>query len=230
MQLITQSIRGLVASLHGSDKDYWLKKLKDQFGLDIQMGPKARDGYWVLREIYSIFDPIPPELVKDCGVKTIILRNDMGRNRPRYPNHGFFIGTTVTLNEDIFYHPDSPDDFIDDKGYSLTREAQTILHEFGHGFDYHHDDLSLKEPWMKLSGWSKEYKLGLKRLIIDEPGTPKVVGEMYYDPKIAQFSRFYGSRNCWDDFADASAMYLGLKDKVPATKKAYFDNLFKKYY
>jgi hypothetical protein len=72
----------------------------------------------------------------------------------------------------------------------------------------------------------------LKRLFIKgQGGVPDVIGEMYFDPRIAEFTRFYAKRNSWDDFADSGAYYLGgLKEKVPATKRKYFDNLLKKYY
>jgi hypothetical protein len=154
----------------------------------------------------------------------------MGRSRFFSPNHGYFVGNQVALNADIFYHPDHPEDFSDGQGHFITRSAETLLHEIGHAFDSQFGDLSLKEDWMELSGWSKEPMPGHKRLIIREPGTPEVVGEMFYAPE-AQFTRFYASRNSYDDWADSFAFYVaGMKTKVPATKRAYFDRLLKKYY
>lgn len=83
---------------------------------------------------------------------------------------------------------------------------------------------------MELSGWSKEPVPGLQRLSIKEPGTPEVIGEMYFDPG-AGFTRFYAKRNPWDDFADSFAFYVaGMKSKVPGNKKEYFDKLLKQYY
>jgi len=206
-------------------------QLKNKYGLDIIIGPKVYDAHCILRQICNIFDPIPPALIKKCGIKTLRLRNDMGPNKPYYPNHGYFdTKDEVALNADIFYNPDLPDDFFDHHGYFLDRPTQTLLHEFSHAFDWANGNLSYKDDWTKLSGWSPEYKKGLKRLIINDKRAPKVVGEWFYDPK-SEFTRFYAKRNPWDDWADSSAFYLGkLRSKVPSKKLPYFDNIYKKYY
>jgi len=215
-----------------SETDFFESKLKDKYGLDVIIGPKVYDAHCILRQICNIFDPVPSALIKKCGIKTLRLRNDMGPNKPYYPNHGYFdTKDEVALNADIFYNPDLPDDFFDHRGYFMTRPQQTLLHEFSHAYDWANGELSKKEAWLKISGWSKEKKPGLKRLIIDEPGTPKVIGEMYYDPKAEGFTRFYARRNSWDDWADSSAFYLGgLRGKVPTKKRPYFDDIYKEYY
>lgn len=232
MELITSYVKRLAADLsEDSSLSYWKNQLRNKYGLEAKIGEDIHDAGWILREICLILRPIPEALIRACELNTIELRSDMGENREFSPNHGWYVNHSVTLNADIFYHPDQPDDFVDFRGYFLTRPQQTIYHEFSHALDEVLGHISEKGAWMKLSGWSIEPKPGFKRLIIDEPGTPKVVGEMYYDPQIAEFTRFYGSRNPWDDFADATAFYIGnLKDKVPATKRAYLDNLLKKYY
>ena len=154
----------------------------------------------------------------------------MGPNKPYYPNHGYYIHHTVTLNNNIFYHPDVMEDFFDYHGYFIDRPTQTIYHEFAHGYDAFHHDLSKKEDWTKLSGWSPAPKNGLKRLIIKGDGIPDVLGEWFFHPK-AEFTRFYAKRNPWDDWADSFSFYIGdLKSKVPAIKRKYFDDLLKKYY
>ncbi len=210
--------------------DHWTSRLNDEYGLMPELDGGVKDGPFILRQVNNIFRPIPNDLIKDCGINSLLIRSDMGPNKPYYPNHGYFVGNQVALNEDIFHNPDLPDDFYDHHGYFLTRPQQTLIHEFGHGYDAFHNDLSLQPKWLKLSGWSEEPKEGLKRLIIKDPGVPKVVGEWYYDPK-AQFTRFYAKRNPWDDFADSFAFYTaGMRNKVPKNKEDYFDTLLKKYY
>jgi len=173
---------------------------------------------------------MPVELVKACGVTKLIFSSKMGPNMPHYPNHGYYIGDSVTLNSDIFYHPDIMDDFFDHNGYFIDRPTQTILHEFAHGYDAIRGEISLRPEWLKLSGWSKDPKPGLKRLIINAPGVPPVVGEWYYNPK-AGFTRFYAKRNPWDDWADAFSFFTGnMKSKLPENKNEYFEALLKKYY
>ena len=234
MKIITSSLRRLSFEMNrASETSFWAEKIKSIFGLPSQADSEIDGIHWILRETYNILKPIPPELVKACDVSGLIFRNDMGENHEFSPNHGYYreSNKTVTLNADIFIHPDQPDDFIDQKGYFLTRAEQTLIHEMGHAYDHCHGDLSLQPAWMSLSGWSEEPKLGLKRLRIKEEGTPEVVGEMYYDPKIAEFTRFYGRRNSYDDFADCFGYWVaGLKDKVPEKKAEYLDNLLKKYY
>jgi hypothetical protein len=214
------------------DTSYWAQKIQSKFGLPFQSNPDIKDFSWILREIYLTLEPIPPDLIKACGVSGLILRNDMGPNKEFYPNHGYYreSNKTVTLNSDIFVHPDQPDDFFDPNGYHLTRAQQTIYHEFGHGFDANFGEISLQPAWMVLSGWSKEFKPGLEKLHIKEKGAPEVTGEYYYNPK-AHFTRFYARRNPYDDFADSFSFYIaGLKDKVPPNKAEYFAKLLKKFY
>lgn len=209
---------------------YWADKIRGRYGLNAELGPKVLKGHCILREIAHILEPIPPDLIKDCGINQLLIRNDMGKSKPYYPNHGYFTGNHVALNADIFYNPDLPDDFFDYHGYFVTRPQQTLIHEFGHGFDQHHDNLSLRKNWLTLSNWSENFKPGLKRLIIDEKGAPKVVGEWFFHPD-AEFTRFYAKRNPWDDWADTFAFYAaGLKNKVPLKKAGYFNNLLKTYY
>lgn len=211
------------------DPSYWASKIKDSFDMTPVLDQGMTNDPWILREIYNILSPISCDLIKACGIKNLNIRSTMGPNKPYYPNHGYFIGDQITLNGDIFVNPDLPDDFIDHKGYFITRGQQTLIHELGHGFDHYHDNLSLKPAWLSLSGWNETYEPGLKRLHIKDQRAPEVIGEWFYSPD-AEFTRFYAKRNPWDDFADAFAFYVAdLKNKVPLNKKAYFDNLLKKY-
>ncbi len=214
-----------------SETDFFESKLKHLYGLDVIIGPKVYDAHCILRQICNILEPVPPSLIKKCDINTLRLRNDMGPNKLFYPNHGYYdTKDEIALNADIFYNPDLPDDFFDHRGYFMTRPQQTLLHEFGHAYDWANGNLSYKDNWTKLSGWSPEYKDGLKRLVINDKRAPKVVGEWFYDPK-SEFTRFYAKRNPWDDWADSSAFYMGdMKSKVSKTKITYFDNVFGRYY
>jgi len=230
MELITTYIKRFAADL-GEDSrlTYWKEQLKNKYGLEVKIGESVHDAGWILREISFILRPIPDELVRACGLDTITLRY-LGTNQERYPNHGYFCGKDVTLNSDIFVNPDQPNDFFNENNYFITRPQQTLIHEIGHALDANFGHISEQEPWMKLSGWSKEYKPGFKQLKIKEKGTPEVIGEMYYSPS-ALFTRAYASRNSWDDFADSFSFFVaGMPDRVPATKRVYLDNLLKKYY
>jgi hypothetical protein len=228
MELITASLRAIART---SDLIYWSKKLKDDFDLNLQMAPEIDNGYWIAREIYNILKPVPAKLIKDCGVRTIEIKY-LGRNRECYPNHGWFSNSEnlIVLNSDIFIHPDYPEDFSDNRGYSLSRCQETLLHELSHSSDASKGEPSLKPEWLSLSGWSKEPKPGLKRMTINEPGMPPKVGEWYYDPK-ASFVRFYAKMAPWEDWADSMAFFIsGMKDKVPPKKAAYFTNILRAYY
>lgn len=227
MKTIASFIRKLA---NESSIAYWADRLRDVYGLEIELGPKVVKGHTILREIAQILQPVPPELVKKCGVNYLLIRNDMGPNKPYYPNHGYFTGNQIALNADIFYNPDLPDDFFDHRGYFVTRPQQTLIHELGHGFDEHNGNLSLKDNWLKLSNWNRNFKPGLKRLIINDKRAPKVIGEWFYNPE-AGFTRFYAKRNPWDDWADSFAFYAAnLKDKLPSPKAGYFKELLKTYY
>ena len=231
METLASCIKRTADIIENSNIGYWISRIKELYNIDAVLYPGVTDGHIIFRHIYNILQPIPPALIKDCGIKRLGIRADMGLNKPYYPNHGYFdMRDEVVLNADIFYHPDVPDDFFDFRGYFITRPQQTLLHEFSHAFDWANGNLSYKDGWTKLSGWSPKYKKGLKRLIINDKRAPKVVGEWFYDPK-AEFTRFYAKRNPCDDWADSSAFYLGkLRSKVPSKKLVYFDNIYKKYY
>lgn len=225
MKLCHSSLLSKVAEDISSDSKYWTDKIKKEIGLNV-----SYDDVPILRQTYRILKMMPCSLIKDCGITTLSFRSDMGPNRPYYPNHGYYAQNAVTLNADIFHHPDLPDDFVDGKGYFITRPEQTLIHEFAHGFDEFQGNLSLKDNWLNLSGWSEKHRPGLKRLVIREPGVPEVVGEWFYNPK-AGFTRFYAKKNPWDDWADSFAFYVaGMKDKVPENKTEYFYNILRKYY
>jgi len=226
------SVAGFLRKLSANvEPSYWNKLLFDRFGFQANWGNEINDPLPLLKELYQTLRPIPPDLVKACNVSGIKFKF-LGENRPYYPNHGFYNpgDKSITLNADIFWHPDYPSDFVDYRGLALSRFKETLIHEIGHAADSAFGDISLKPAWTKLSGWSETEKPGFKRLIINEPGTPKVVGEWFYSPS-ASFTRSYASRNPWDDFADSFAYFVcGMRNKIPAEKNGYFDELLQKYY
>jgi len=213
--------------------DYWSLKLYDDYGIKVELDNGVTEGPFIIRQIFNILNPISASLIKDCDINTILIRSDMGRNKPFYPNHGYYSGNLIALNENIFHEPDLPDDFIDHRGYFVTRPEQTLLHEFGHAYDEHRGNLSLKSDWLKLSGWSETFQPGLKRIHIQESGAPEVIGEWYYNPEIENggFTRFYAKRNPWDDWADSFSFFIAnIKNKLPPNKLIYFNKLLEKYY
>lgn len=215
-----------------ADNSLWQDKIQEKYGISCaSKEPRGVLDPIILRQTYLNLSKMPVELVKDCGVSKFFYSNNMGESRPFYPNHGYFYpgDKSVTMNVDVYYHPDVMEDFFDHNGYFVDRIFQTLVHEMLHGYDAAHGELSLKPEWLKLSGWSPVSRPGLKRMVINEPGMPAKIGEWYYDPS-AGFTRFYARMNPWDDWADSGAFKLSGLDKLPANKNAYFDKLLKKYY
>jgi hypothetical protein len=225
MRSIKASVRRVIGNIN---TEYWISKIKEQFNIDLNISNLSDNESWISRQIYNALQPIPSELLKSCGVPLINIKY-LGPNKPFYPNHGYYseADKSITLNTDIFVSPDQPDDFYDFRGYFISRPVQTLYHELGHAFDAVKDGLSLKPEWLSLSGWSKEPKEGLKRLIINEKDSPKIIGEWYYDPS-AGFTRFYGKRSPHEDLADCFAFYIAnMKQKIPSNKNDFFNNLLK---
>jgi hypothetical protein len=223
MEPITSIIRKIASS------SFWQDKIQEKFG--ISCAPKEPGGSLdplILRQTFNILSKMPVELVRDCGVGKLYF-GFLGENKSYYPNHGYYINQSVTMNVDVYYHPDVMDDFFDHRGYFANRIFLTLWHEFFHGYDAAHGELSLKPEWLKLSGWSPVPKVGLKKMIINEPGMPPKTGEWYYDPN-AGFTRFYARMNPWDDWADSACFDISGLDKLPENKTEYFKNLLKKYY
>lgn len=230
MMICLSSIVRVVAS--DAEARHWSRKIGDEYGMKTTMMPGIHDQGFLLRKTYLALSLMPASLVKACGVGELLYRDDMGPNRPYYPNHGYYRpdNKTITLNVDIFRNPDLPDDFFDEKGHFLIRPEQTLIHEFGHGFDEEQGLPSDKDPWLKLSGWTQDRVPGHRRLIIKCEGKPDTLSDWYYDPK-SEFTRYYGRYNPWDDYADCFSFYVGgVRDKVPTVKRSYFDNYLDRYY
>ncbi len=91
-----------------SNADYWASKIRDNFELNTEFGSGVHDDYLILREKFNILQPVPVPLIKDCGIKNLFIRGDMGPNKPYYPNHGYFIGDQVALLLQYFKNVISP--------------------------------------------------------------------------------------------------------------------------
>lgn len=168
---------------------------------------------------------IPKDLVRRCNILELGFK-DMGPSKEYYPNHGYYVSNTLFLNTQLVKDPVV---FKDPNGETLDRFDHTLYHELGHGFDHIESDLSEKDEWLALSGWSKEPEAGKVKIIIEDEGE-KLEGEWFYDPS-SKFVRFYARRNPWDDFADTFAFYVaGLKGFIPSEKLEYFDRILGRYY
>lgn len=228
LRLITSHILVISAKIkEKAEKEDIQEKIKKEYNVTILPGNKPEN----IKKLYEALKKIPNQLVKDCKIDTMSF-DDLGPSKEFYPNHGRYCEGTLTLNEQIF----SDSRKIEDKatGKVISKFEQTYYHELGHGYDEKKHDkekwLSLKDDWLELSGWSETPKPGYKKLVIREEGTPELKGEWYYSPK-ANFTRFYGKRNPWDDFADSFSYYVaGLKSYLPDNKRKYFDELLKEYY
>lgn len=202
-----------------------LTGIRDIYNIDIDQKANPE----CIQVLYGGLQRLNPELVKSCGIKTLSFE-DLGPSKEYYPNHGKYVNNTLVLNEQLLKDPTIILDTA--HGVILNKFDQTFFHELGHGWDEVNGeggDLSLKEDWLSLSGWSKYPKPGLKRIRIREKGTPELVGEYYYSPS-AKFTRFYAKRNPWDDWADSFSYYVGgALSYLPKNKIEYFDKLLKKY-
>jgi len=220
-KLISCYIRKLANELQGKT---WSDRIKEEFDIHIDSDTKVE----YLINLYNDLSKIPAKIIKDCKIK-ILKFEDLGPSKEYYPNHGVYTSDgTLILNYRMF---DDPELFEDGSGKSMSRFTHTLYHELGHGFDMlEGEEFSLKPKWIELSGWSEDPKPGLKRIIIREQGCPEIRGEWFYDPN-SVFSRFYGKRNPWDDYADTFSFYVGgLKGIISDSKIKYFDDVLKKYY
>lgn len=222
-------LRRAAATITGAgDKDEAIKVLQDRYNLKVDPDSDTRCVFALNESLKRL----PVALVKDCGIKPLKFEN-MGPSREYYPNHGRYMDGTLALNSTLL---DDDRMIVDEKaGAAFNKFDQTLFHELGHGWDEAqcpkgHEQLSTMPEWLNLSGWSEKQKPGLHRIKIREQGTPEVVGEWWFDPN-AGFTRFYGKRNPYDDWADCFSYYVGnLKGKLPQNKTEYFDRYLKKYY
>jgi hypothetical protein len=228
LRIITSCVRTIAAKIEEkAEKDDFSQKIKEEYDTSVLPGNKLE----YVKKLYEALKKLPNQLVKDCKIDSITFE-DLGPSKKFFPNHGKYQRDTLTLNERIL--SDAVD--IEDKKHDkkISKFEQTYYHELGHGFDEKKKGgdkwLSLKDDWLKLSGWSETPKIGYKRLVIRESGAPELKGEWYYSPD-AKFTRFYGKRNPWDDWADSFSYYVsGLKSFLPENKQKYFDDLLKEYY
>jgi len=224
---ITKQLRRLASELNeAADRILTLKGIKEAYGISVD----PHVAYEYIQAADESLRRLPQQLVKDCGI-TVLGFQDLGPSKEFYPNHGKYMDGALLLNERLLEDP-----FLDvdmDSGQALNKLDQTLFHELGHGWDEaqgNGKELCREKDWLDLSGWSSDARPGLKRVVIKEPGMPEMKGEYYYSPE-AQFVRFYGKRNPWDDWADSFAYYVGgLKSFLPENKRAYFDEKLGCYY
>jgi len=219
---LARKFRRIAAELNDSvDCEDILSFLKSKYNLSVAGKPDVD----CLRHLKDSISRLPPQLVKDCGIKTMGFK-DMGESREYFPNHGVYYNGTLVLNSQIL-----DDDLFEvdaDAGNSLDKFDQTFFHELGHGWDEVRGsnglELSKQPEWTDLSGWSEKPAPGLKKLVIREKDTPEMKGEWWYNPD-AGYTRYYARRNPWDDWADSFSYYVGgLKSFLPEQKVKYFDD------
>jgi len=186
------------------------------------------------QEVCNCIKNHPANLIKDCGIKTLGF-DDLGPSAKYYPNHGYYKtpGDILVLNKRML---EDPIHGYAEDGRPISTFEFILAHELGHGWDAAQGrnscgkDYSICNDWTSLSDWSDTPKPMHKRLRIREKGYPEKVGEWYYGPK-AQFPRYYGKMNPWDDWADGFAYYVtGMKDKLPPEKLNYFNEKLSNYY
>ena len=225
--VLAKKLRRIAFDLQALDnKISMLKAINADYG--IKVDPSSE--YELVERLYSSLKRLPPDLVKDCGI-TVLGFQDLGPSKEFFPNHGKYMDGALILNTQLVDDPFLEVDF--ETGNGINRLDHTLYHELGHGWDEAQGpdkELCLQPDWMDLSKWSKDPQEGLKRIIINEPGTPELRGEYCYSPE-ANFVRFYAKRNPWDDWADSFSYYVGgLKNHVPEEKRTYFDDRLAKYY
>lgn len=223
---VANRLRVIAFELAQSSHVEHLSEVLDKYGIKIDPS-SDQECIGAFRESIS---RLPPELVRDCGIKLIGFR-DMGPSKEYYPNHGKYQDGAFILNTNVL-----DDNFLDvdlNSGSAINKLDQTIYHELGHGWDEvkgNGKELSLQPEWLSLSGWSEQPKPGYKRIRIRDKGAPEMVGEWYYSPD-AKFTRFYAKRNPWDDFADSFAYYVGgLKGFLPKNKLDYLERHLGSYF
>lgn len=228
LRIVTSCVRTIAAKIEEKAENSDLSnKIKEEYNTSILPGNKLES----IKKLYEALKKIPSQLVKDCKIDSITFE-DLGPSKKFYPNHGKYQAGTLTLNERILFDTIN---IVDNKhNKNISKFEQTYYHELGHGFDEKKKGeekwLSLRDDWLSLSGWSETPKVGYKRLVIREVGAPELKGEWYYSPE-AKFTRFYGKRNPWDDWADSFSYYVAeLKSFLPENKQEYFDDLLKEYY
>jgi hypothetical protein len=228
LRLITSHIHSIVAKIsENSESSNLSKGIKDEYGIEVLPGNSVKN----VQKLLEALNRLPTQLVKDCKIITMDFE-DLGPSKKYYPNHGKYCKGVLTLNdrilEDISVEVDKKNNA------KISKFEHTYYHELGHGFDEKkhekEDWLSLKEDWLKLSGWSEKPIPGHKRIVIRDEDSPELVGEWYYSPE-AEFPRFYGKRNPWDDWADCFSYYVaGLHYYLPESKRKYFDKILKEYF
>lgn len=222
-RVISSQLKYVSAALVEKNSD---EEIREKYGMMVSADTDPQ----YLSLVKSCLNTMPVLLVRDCGIRKLGFK-DLGPSKEYYPNHGIYTPDGMLfLNVQLVKDPSVDQD---DSGKTLNKFDQTLYHELGHGWDDQQGgglELSKQPEWLKLSEWSEKPLPGHRRVVIREEGCPELKGEWYYGPK-AEFVRFYGKRNPWDDFADSFAYYVaGLKSRIPNNKEKYFDKKLSTYY
>jgi hypothetical protein len=160
-----------------------------------------------LKDIEKAFSYVPQKLIKK-HIKKIVFK-DLGSVRGQYNNSK----KEITINPKIFKHKVYYR--VGDK--KIPRKIFTIVHEIGHMID-HLEGISKTQKWRNLSDWkklstNKKVPKGYDRYV-EKRTNVKSHGQKsdWVYGEDAEFSRFYGSRNPAEDFADLFAFIIFGKD------------------
>jgi hypothetical protein len=198
-----------------------------QYGMSVPVGTPLH----LLARVASSLQHLNPELVKDCGIRTLGFK-DLGPSRELYPNHGLYVNDKLFLNSQLVDDPTIYEDTS--SGKRLDTFDHILYHELGHGWDVQKGggtELSLQPEWLGLSGWVNNPLPGKVKVIIQDKDELEPLEDhgWYYDPG-SKFVRYYARWNPWDDFADTfSFLVAGMNGFLPEEKKAYFDDRMKDY-
>jgi hypothetical protein len=86
----------------------------------------------LLARVASSLQNLNPELVKDCGIRTLGFK-DLGPSRELYPNHGLYVNDNLILNSQLVEDPTIYKDTS--TGKRLDTFDHILYHELGHGWD-----------------------------------------------------------------------------------------------
>ena len=174
---------------------------------------------WQQEHIRAILSRIPLQL--QTNFKAIVADASLGAKHGRYDETSH----VIRLNPRDFHNQIK---FGHGPGRKLDHVELTLAHEVGHSV-FMRLSKAEQDQWKKLSGWQvgsgpdQAAPYREKR-----PGWPREVATETHS-KDAKFTRRYGERNEFEDFADAFGFFvMGQKDRVPVEKRQFLERMFKK--
>ena len=124
-----------------------LSDVGSTYGMQVTCDDQAQ-----AQKLAETLSRLPHALIAACGIKELGFK-DLGVSREYFPNHGLYVDDKLFLNTQNI---DDPIVHKDGSGRTLDRFEHTLYHELGHGLDKMRDNESQRDPWLSLSGWSKE--------------------------------------------------------------------------